>query len=568
MGFTEGLNAGSATKARRDESRRLASAQNAELRSQGFDTEGNVIPGGQFEQKEQLLEQQLKLQSQQLKRMQGAVYAQDTATAIDTSINTGDWTHAQKLLDDNPDLKRAWQGQGVHRVDNINFDTDTNLLTTSEIPFEAYDTAEKRKNLQKKAFKVDTTGKGNWELRTARDVLQTTNISRKLSYSQLNNINDIFRKQITSQQPREEDALAKFSTSYKELVPDATEEEVLGMYAKFNAKEGAQRVTGDLEKFTDGYKKLFPDAPNEQIWEAYNRSKAKEGGDPRTAFQKDTEWLRSAYGDEVADSFVNTRTTWSPTTTTKELNKVEEVKNNLEDKYPAFYETNFKPGTREYRDVERYIQKLEQYLDIKPSEAERKQIADIKSAIALAKSGTKLTEEDTGLIDNLVGNIKKYVSKDAPSGSKAAYSQMMSSIRNALYGATLPAGEMEAYREAYGSLSQQLPAVQTALMPALETLKVKFETIQDTGDEAVTHFRLGASKKEVQAIIDNLDNLMKVGADTSKTTVLKPKSQQGSAEDRLIKAFGSGKPGAKVRDKVTGKVWKSDGKSWSMEEGE
>jgi hypothetical protein len=135
-------------------------------------------------------------------------------------------------------------------------------------------------------------------------------------------------------------------------------------------------------------------------------------------------------------------------------------------------------------------------------------MAEIKATIAMAKVGTKLTEKDTGMLDNLVGNIKKYVSKDTPPESRAAYSQMMTSIRNALYGATLPAAEMASYTQAFSSLSQQLPAVQTAMLPALKALKAKFETLQDTGDEAVTHFRLGVGRKELDNIINNLDGLI------------------------------------------------------------
>jgi hypothetical protein len=537
MGLAEGYSAVDTAINRREEARRLAAQQNMMLRQQGFDSTGKAIEGGSFEQKEALMEQQLKLQSQQLKKMQGVVYAQDTATAVDMAANTGDWSHVQKLFDESPDLAKVWQNQGVFRVENINFEADGGLLARENFKPEHYDTPEKRKDIMKKAFKIDKTGKGDWTIRTAGDILANTNIAKKMSFSQLDNLNNLFRKQATSQQPYAEDALAKFTTSYKELVPDASEQEVLGMYAKFNSssKTEPQRVTGDLEKFTDGYKKLFPDASNEQIWEAYGRNKAKEGGDPRTAFQKDTEWLRGTYGNEVADSFVNTRTTWAPTSATKELSKVDEVKGSLEEKYPDFYETDFKQGTKEYREVERDIQKLERYLGIKPSDAERKQMADIKATIALAKSGTQLTEKDTGMIDNLVGNVKKYVSKDAPPEAKAAYSQMMTSIRNALYGATLPAAEMTSYVQAYGSLYQQLPAVQTAMLPALKDLKARFEAIQDTGDEAVSHFRLGVGKKELDNIIGNLDGMIKGTVPSQGSRTITP--TQGKTSAPVIKEW-------------------------------
>ena len=87
------------------------------------------------------------------------------------------------------------------------------------------------------------------------------------------------------------------------------------------------------------------------------------------------------------------------------------------------------------------------------------------------------------MIDNLVGNVKKYVSDDAPAEARNAYSQMMTTIRNSLYGATLPAAEMTSFTQAFGSLYQQDKAVKSALKTSLEGVKAKMEAFNEVGDE-------------------------------------------------------------------------------------
>lgn len=241
----------------------------------------------------------------------------------------------------------------------------------------------------------------------------------------------------------------------------------------------------------------------------YYEGKGIGGTGEKTAMQKNAEYLDNIDPTgKLKTDFLSKETGWAPTTTTKELNEVDKARASVLKENPKFFETVYQPGTDEYRKMEPNIQKIEKNLGIKLTSADKKEMADIKRIITLGDVSKGLTPEDTGMIDNLVGNIKKYVSDDAPSEAKNAYSQMMTTIRNGLYGATLPAAEMASFTQAFGSLYQQDKAVKSALKTSLEATKAKMEVFSDVGDEAVTHFRYGADAAKLNKIIDNLDAMI------------------------------------------------------------
>lgn len=240
---------------------------------------------------------------------------------------------------------------------------------------------------------------------------------------------------------------------------------------------------------------------------AYYEGRGAGGTGEKTAMQKNADYLGNI-DPALKDGYLRKEAGWAPTTTTKELNEVDKARTTILKENPRFFETVYQPGTDEYRKMEPNIQKIEKNLGIKLTSADKKEMADIKRIITLGDVSKGLTPEDTGMIDNLVGNLKKYVSDDAPSEAKNAYSQMMTTIRNGLYGATLPAAEMTSFTQAFGSLYQQDKAVKSALKTALEATKANMETFTDVGDEAVTHFRYGADSAKLSKIIENLDTMI------------------------------------------------------------
>lgn len=240
---------------------------------------------------------------------------------------------------------------------------------------------------------------------------------------------------------------------------------------------------------------------------AYYEGKGIGGTGEKTAMQKNADYLEKI-DPTLKEDYLKKETGWAPTTTTKELTEVDKARATVLKTNQDFFKTTYVPGTDEYRQMEPNIQKIEKNLGIKLNSTDKKEMADIKRIITLGDTAKKLTPEDTGMIDNLVGNVKKYVSDDAPAEAKNAYSQMMTTIRNGLYGATLPAAEMASFTQAFGSLYQQDKAVKSALKTSLDAVKSKMEVFADTGDEAVTHFRYGADAAKLSKIIDNLDTMI------------------------------------------------------------
>ena len=240
---------------------------------------------------------------------------------------------------------------------------------------------------------------------------------------------------------------------------------------------------------------------------AYYEGKGIGGTGEKTAMQKNADYLEKI-DPTLKEDYLKKETGWAPTTTTKELTEVDKARATVLKTNPDFFKTTYVPGTDEYRQMEPNIQKIEKNLGIKLTSADKKEMADIKRIITLGDIAKKLTPEDTGMIDNLVGNVKKYVSDDAPAEAKNAYSQMMTTVRNGLYGATLPPAEMTSFTQAFGSLYQQDKAVKSSLKTALEATKAKMEVFSDVGDEAVTHFRYGADAVKLNKIIENLDTMI------------------------------------------------------------
>ena len=289
--------------------------------------------------------------------------------------------------------------------------------------------------------------------------------------------------------------------------------EALKRFVKATYPDGTQKLLDihGLALASGAWKQMREENVNLALKEAqaaYYSNKASGAGET-TAMQKNAQYLDSLDpSGQLKKDYLNKETGYAPTTSTKEMNDVDKARKEILTTTPAFFETTFQPGTQEYRQVEPSIQRIEKGLGIKTNSTDKKEIADIKRIISLGNTAQNLTEEDTGIIDNITGNLSKYISNDAPAEARNAYSQMMVSIRNALFGATLPPAEMASFTSAFGSLYQQDKAVKSALKTSLEAIKSKLETYADTGDEAVTHFRYGADISKLDGIINNLNGMI------------------------------------------------------------
>lgn len=220
----------------------------------------------------------------------------------------------------------------------------------------------------------------------------------------------------------------------------------------------------------------------------------------------------------------------------KEEDAVDEVVNKIDqlakDKFSAdFFDLSMaEPKNR--RIFEREIERMERLGKLDLSETEKKKMSQIKQLIAIGDPASNISDKETGLIDRFSNDVQKFV-KDKVDGVAAtsAYAAYRNILRNALYGSVLTEGEMKAFRDQFGDLGQQTGPILVQFTTALTQLQGDLQSLLDTNNSYVMHFRMGKDKEELQDIIDGLQERIdflgsNTGADTDvisadkiKTTV-------------------------------------------------
>ena len=236
--------------------------------------------------------------------------------------------------------------------------------------------------------------------------------------------------------------------------------------SKLRGKSYAPSAYG---KFVEDYKKYHPEASQEEIDAAY-------GARERTAKQKDLE-AAQAYTNKLLQEFGGEE---------------------------GFFSTDFSKRenlTKAYK----YISGIEQLEGIKFSEAEKKELNNIRQLIALGDPASKLTSQQTGLLDSMMHNVKKYV-YDNVDGVEAssAYASFRNSVRNALFGSALTESEIKSFNEAFGTLKNQTGPVLQQFETALEQVKAKLDSIANMKNPYSAHVRLGADQAKLQKIANAL----------------------------------------------------------------
>lgn len=208
----------------------------------------------------------------------------------------------------------------------------------------------------------------------------------------------------------------------------------------------------------------------------------------------------------------------------------------------GFYSTNFSKDSTARRKAAGEILKLEQLTDTKLTNADKDKLDDIRELISLGNPAGKLTADQTGIIDSLVSDVKKYVS-DNPSGIDAtsAYNAYRNSIRNALYGSTLTEGEIQAFNSAFGSQRQQLGPVLQQLQTGLTQVQSKLESVAMNMHPAVAQYRVGMDQQKLLTVmdalqqrIDLLKGIQRKSSQAQPTGQVQPRLSPSDALDKLM----------------------------------
>jgi hypothetical protein len=247
------------------------------------------------------------------------------------------------------------------------------------------------------------------------------------------------------------------------------------------------------------------------------------------------------------------KTEWGRPSATRNIEGAEAARTALEDE--GFWDMDFDNLNPSQRGrIEAKIRRIEELGGAKLSAADRTTMERIKRLTSYGDVASDLTDEQTGVIDSIFRQVKKYVSDD-PEGIKAesAYAAFRNLIKHDLYGASLQPGESANFSKQFGSLLQQRGPVLAQLRTTLTEIKDAYESIQRMNDPMVVAWRTGKTGSELQDVLDNLDDriemLDNIAANKPITTVTQPVPEDS-------------KRGVLTPERREGlkKIWESDGR--------
>lgn len=292
--------------------------------------------------------------------------------------------------------------------------------------------------------------------------------------------------------PLDMDALYK-GTGYYSYLDDKKLEQLI----KLHKAAGRAPAPSAYGKFVEDYKKYHPEASQEEIDAAY-------GSRERTAKQKDLDEAQKATQDLVS-------------------------KFGGEDK---FFQTDFSKRenlTKAYPDVAK-IEKLE---GIDFSEAEKKQLNDIRTLIALGDPAKQLSKKETGLMDSFLLGLRKYISNNTEGiNATSAYNAFRNSVRHTLYGSALTDSEIKSFNDAFGTLGNQLGPVLQQFKTSLMQVKAHLDSISRMKNPYSAYVRLGVDQKKLSKIQQAIDERLQY-IDKMEKAKAKPKNKRKPLGDIL-----------------------------------
>jgi hypothetical protein len=188
--------------------------------------------------------------------------------------------------------------------------------------------------------------------------------------------------------------------------------------------------------------------------------------------------------------------------------------------------------------METHISAIEQGMDAKLSEADKKSLRTINELTRLGGEAGQLTDEQTGLIDRVFRSVSKYVSNNVEGvAAEAAYAGYRNTIRHALFGSVLTAGEQKSFVEQFGSLGQQAGPILVQLRSSLEQVRSNYETLVATNNPYVVQYRTGKTSDELFDVMEAIDERIDMidNFKNSNTAVTQP--AQGRVAPTLDPAY-------------------------------
>ena len=493
MGFAAGYSAGTNARIKQEqlELAKQEAEQNAKLKrqqlAQARDTQNlklmqagyfrndsggfNMVEGGAADtaqQERNLQMQEIAMQGEAMRSLQGRLAASATDSAIEDFVETGNAEVFQKALNNDPFLKQAWGQRGVQLITNVDFDNDGKLLETAGVTQDYTNNPEAREALKKNIWKYHDGQK--WNIGLLDQLVAETGALKRMSTRRGDMIVDHMGRlrsamkgvNVGLEQQKADTSQYIAETGRGQMGVNRMQAQTAQQRLELAGQQAEKGHLLDLAELDYKNRKLQHDL-------TIGRGGTTKQKDMIAAKQQTDSLLQEFGGEE------------------------------------SFFNTDFS-NEQNYNKAYQYIAKIERFEDIQFSEAEKKELNNIRQLIVLADPAKKLSSADTGVIDKFLGGVGKYLSDEVGGlKAKSSYSAFRNTVRHALFGSALTEAEISSFNEAFGTLGQKLGPVLQQFRTNLVQVRAKLDSIQRNSNPYTTKVRIGVDQKQLDNIIKAFD---------------------------------------------------------------
>lgn len=419
------------------------------------------------QQTEELKFQQYEAQVRQMQANTARQTTYDAFRLFDADGNPGHLNNALQLLKNNP-VAQSWVG-GAVRFDQVT-SADAKLLQQAGI-----------KDVQGFLQHPEMT----------RSIAVLTNAEGEKTLVDMNQL--------------------KAGMGYTQYMED----EELDRMAKRALMLKRLQAGGTVEKETQAdrvIKQLMEEDPTLSYTDAYRLYKNPNPRSGSTQLERTAEKLRESNPDMTyEESLTQASMVSSPTGKQKDMQAADEAKTALDDLFGGSFLSADLSDPKVRSKAEPFVRRIEQFSGAEMDTTQKKRVAEIRQLVTLGKSGSELTPAETGPLDSLLRDGRKYISDNIEgTDATAAYQAYRNLVRNALFGASLTNNEQAEFDKAFGTLKEQTGPVLAKLRTQLQMLQDELGAIYDSGDEYVMKYRLGMDSDRLVQVMNALDQRLEM----------------------------------------------------------
>lgn len=509
--IAEGITQGLANVQTYQRERPVRDARNAQAQLVQARANADLAAGvPQLEADKQVTELQNQVKSMQMQSLK-----QDTFSAFDRYSADGDTKHLNTFLQQ---AKANPAGQALY-ADIVRIDpVQPNQFTKAQLGQMGVDNPDEylaHPELAKSKV-IGTSTDGTQKLIDINKVYQATGYTEYMSEKQLKQLH--LRAQIDATlngpQSAESSLIGRIA---KEQGISLTE--AAAQFYKMKKPGGTGKGSGSAQERIAA--QLMEQDPS-MSWED-SLTKAKTLTTSGSALEREATRLVEEQGGNYQETYSKLKDEQSRTNKRKQLDEAKIVRSEIDKIAGGDYLTNATQDETTRRKIGPLVTELENLTGKSLSTEEKKTARELRNLFALGEqAGKGLKAEDVGFIDNTLKSVKKYFSDDATGvENTAAYSTFANVLRNTLYGASLTATEVEAFRSAAGTLKQQLGPVLAGLKVQLSTVKEQMKAISDMSDEHIAQYYLGTSLEHMDKVMTAIDDRIELFTKLQDSQVLR-----------------------------------------------